>query len=364
MPEDGRSLIETRLVRLYVDAERFAEAERHLGVARTLLARVDAVETWQKAEVDVAAARLAEACGMVDEAADLARRCCSGLRAALDSNSDPRIGNALIDALLLRATIAIGHGEFDAAVGLAASALQACDARRGVDPQITIAARSIAAMTLLFGVRDVAHAERELRACYRSATEAGLTREALVVATHLAGLYRHTKRPKLAVALLTPLVGSARLVGTRECAAGVFSEVVAANLEIGAQATAATYLADVHAYALGHKHMQPQAELLMARVHLAGRTYSAALGFARNAESGFARIGKERLAGSALRLQAEALAGLGQMHSAIDAAKRSIETLSGRSHPERLAAAYRVLGRLSGDPAHFSKARKLVRSAR
>ena len=72
------------------------------------------------------------------------------------------------------------------------------------------------------------------------------------------------------------------------------------------------------------------------------------------------RIGKERLLGTALRLQAEALAGLGQTERAIKTIGLAIESLCGRTHPTKLGAAYRVLGRLSGNAKHSPTARRLL----
>jgi hypothetical protein len=109
--------------------------------------------------------------------------------------------------------------------------------------------------------------------------------------------------------------------------------------------------------------MQPWAEHLISRLSLAERHYADALVAARNSAAGFSRIGQERYVGTALRFEAEALARMGQTRPAIEAARRSIEILAGRSAPVRLAEAYHLLGKLTGNAAHISESRKLLRNA-
>jgi tetratricopeptide (TPR) repeat protein len=355
-----RSGIEAHLVRIYADAERFVDAQTHVDSARRLTDGSGA--SWHEAEIDAAAALLAEATGDGDAAIELARRAAAQLHAALDRDANPRIRNALIETYGLRASIALDRGDIETMQRYAAAALATVEAGVDVDPRLAIAARSLAAMSAVFGSGDLEQAEREMLACYKEASDAGLTREAIAVATHLAGVYRFTKRPERSIAFLEPLMPTARLVSTREFAAALTSELAAAHLETGAPEAARAYLDDIRAFSLGHHLMQPTSDFLAARVLLATADYAGALRSARAAETVFARMGKVRQAGTSVRLQAEALAAMGETREAIKTVKRSIEMLAGRVHPERLAAAYRLLGKLSGDAKHTSTARRLVRS--
>jgi hypothetical protein len=359
---DRRCWIETRLVRLAIDYERYTQAERHLAAARTFLVQDAATPAWRIAEVDAAAARLASATGAMEEADRLARRSAIRLRAGLAESAQPRIRNALIDVLELRAWIASGHGQLGASLELANEGRELA-AQSGVDPHVAIVARTAAANArLLVAPGNPTDVEAELVACYRAAIEFGFTREALYSAAHLAGLYAATQRPELTVKLLTPLVPSARLVGHRECAAGLLYELAKGHYDLGCQASAKAFAAEMSGYAQGHVTMEPWAQFLMARITLALRDDAAALHLAQNAEAGFSRTGKERVAGSTLAIQAQCLARLGQGRQAIELARRSVEALAGRSHPVPLASAYVVLGTVSGDRRHASTARRLLRS--
>ncbi len=359
---DRRCFVETRLAHLYREAECFANAEHHLNVARQLAARVENRRGWQLAEVEVAAARLADATGDSRGAGRLARRACAELQSWAHTTAERRIRNALIDGLTLCSEEAFGEDDL-AAARFAYAACEAIGNARFIDPQFVIAARDGAAMAGWVHGRDSRVCELELRACYSLATQDGLTRQAVVVAAHIAGCLRIAGRSRAAMEFLTPLVAIARIVGTGEPAAALIFELVMANLESRDLETARLYLAELRERAVANPLTQGCVEFVAAKTALAQRNYALALRCSEAAESIFMRLGKGRFVGASLRRQTEALLGLGQRERALKTIKLEIELLTaGRSHPTRLVEAYRILSRLSGNAKYAATARRLLAS--
>jgi tetratricopeptide (TPR) repeat protein len=349
-----------RLARIYVDAESFDDAREVFDAARASLdTRSDVA---RRARYDVAFARYTEATGDVDAAERLAAGASVQLRRALNGGADSSVVDALVDGLTLRSEIGFGMGRLDGAAGFAGEALALASSRPALDARGAIAARTAGAMAGLFVANDARRATDDLWAAYAMATAAGLTREAMVVVTHIAGCLRLIRRPEESVRLLTPLLDAARTVAPGGMLAAFLCELLAANLESGAYAVAASYVLELRECAKASGYMCAHADLAAAKIHLGAHNYRPAAGNAEAALDGFSRLGKHRLAGAALRLQAEALAGLGERSRAIATIRESIERLEGLSHPLRLAAAYDLLGTLSNESRHLATARKLARS--
>jgi hypothetical protein len=79
----------------------------------------------------------------------------------------------------------------------------------------------------------------------------------------------------------------------------------------------------------------------------------------RAAKSAYAALGKSRLVGTSLRLEAEALLGSGDRRAALATIRAAIEVLSSGSHRSALAGAYTVLGRISGNARYLDTALRL-----
>ena len=104
--------------------------------------------------------------------------------------------------------------------------------------------------------------------------------------------------------------------------------------------------------------------LSRARLHLARGEFAPALEVAGAAEKAYASHGLSRYVGISLRMQAEALAGLRESERAERIAARAIDALKDSSHPRPLAAAYRVMARITGRRDYAVRARKLLRDVR
>lgn len=357
---DRRCFVETRLARLYIGVDRFSLAAHHLNVARRLLARTGDGSSWRRAEVDIAEARLMDAVGDLDVADQVVRRACAELRSWSHTSTERRIPNALVDGLTLRAEKAFDAGDLGAATQLAFGACKAADDERYVDPQFAVAARDAAAMAGWSRGNDWRACEQALQSCYSMATQAGLTRQAVIEAAHLAGCLRLAGHARAAFDLLTPLVATARTVGAGEPAAILFYELVSSSLECGALEESTLHLKDLLERAMGNPLRHTLAEFVAAKLYLAQRNYALALQTAENAESALTRMGKDRFVGVSLRLQAEALAGLGQRDRAVKTVQVAIQLLTGQGQRVGLAAAYGVLGRLSGNRKYLGIARGLL----
>lgn len=362
--DDRRCYVETRLTRLYVTAERFALATQHLGVARGLVTRLGDRTNWQHAEVDVAGARLMDATGDPQEADRLAMRACAELRSWSHTSAERRIVDALVDGLTLRAEKAFGEGAMATSASLARTACEMIDGAGIVDPLFVVAARDSAAMASWLQPEDWVECERRLLACYSSATEAGFTRQAIGIMAHLAGCWRLAGHPKAAVGLLEPLGAASRNIGIPESSAVFFYELASANLECGAVAAAQSYLTEMRVHTIGSPLRQAYAEFAAAKIHLAQNSYAEALRSAEAVESALTLLRKGRFLGASLRLQAEALAGLGQKERALKTIRLAVETLETSTQTAGLCAAYRVLARLSGNGKYAAMARRLLASRR
>lgn len=358
---DRRCFVETRLARLYREAERFALAEHHVNAARELVARMDNRRSWQFSEVEVAAARLANATGDRQRADRIARRACIELQSWVHTSAERRVRDALVDGLMLCAEGAFGEDDLTSA-RFARAACEAIGQARFLDPVLMIATRTGAAMIDWTQARGSSRCEAELRACYSLATKAGLTRQAVYVAAHLASCLRVAGNSRAAVEFLTPLVTIARTVGNGEPAAVFIFELVSSNLECQAPEIAHSYLGELRERTIGNALRWAYAESVAATMHLAQRDYALALRSAERAESTFMRFGKSRFVGESLGLQAEALVGLGQTERALKAVKLEIELLTGRTHPAELGKAYRILSRLPGNAKYAATARHLLAS--
>jgi tetratricopeptide (TPR) repeat protein len=356
---DQRGVVEARLARLYRDADRFAPAFHHAGLARRLADRATIDGELQRAEADLALAGVAASAGDWKLCDDIAERTIMLLRPRTDRSLGTRVPSALAEALLLKAELLVDNGGVEQARGLAS---EACSIVGGnaVGPSVEISCRAMAALTSLLLTRDVQRSEEALWECYRDAVAAGLIRGSLIIAMHLATHYRTNDRPADALRLLTPLVGTARVAGSGWVQGGVLGQLVHANLQAGSLTAAAAYAEQLSQCAVGNPLSRALVEMSRARIHLARREYAPALGAAGASEAVYTSVGMGRYIGLTLQLQAEALAGLGESERAHRTISQAIEVLKETSHPRPLASAYRVMARITGRRKYELAARQLL----
>jgi hypothetical protein len=218
----------------------------------------------------------------------------------------------------------------------------------------------MAALTGLLLAKDPVNSEAAMRDCYRTAVAAGLIRGSLIIAIHLAMYYRLGGRSADALALLAPLVSTARIAGTGWVQAEVFGQLVHASLDAGSLGAASAYTVELAACASANPLTQALVNMSRARVCLAHEEFAPALETAAAAETAYAHVGMARYIGLSRHLQAEALCGLGERERARSTIARAIDVLNETAHPYQLAQAYRLLARITGRPTYARTARRLM----
>ena len=94
------------------------------------------------------------------------------------------------------------------------------------------------------------------------------------------------------------------------------------------------------------------ADMSEAEALISMRSYARGLKLAARCAAKFELLGMERYLGSALRIQAEALAALGKIRDAVAAVGSAIELLERRGHMFSLAQAYETSAKLTGNRRH------------
>lgn len=100
-------------------------------------------------------------------------------------------------------------------------------------------------------------------------------------------------------------------------------------------------------------------DLTEAEVLLEGGAYRRAAAIAANVAALLERFGMERYLGAALRIQADALAAVGDESGASSAIDAAIAILERRGHPFSLAQAYASSAKIARNARHNSKAKQL-----
>lgn len=354
-----RCMVESRLVDLYATADRYSLADEHMRRASQLCSR-GVGPPWLGSEIAVSAGRLAIATGDFSTAQDVAWRSCLQLRSWSSSSHDPRVASALLNALNLASLIAISCGDARGTAALTSEALVVAGQLQSPESGALMDARMYAIEAQILA-GNAKSAESELWACYRLAIDLGQTRDALSVAIFVAGYLRLTGRASHSVELLKPLVHAARRVGTGDVLGGFLIELGSAATDLQDTDLARTCLDELQSFTLVSPWISAHASLLRARTEFADRHFGLSLAASEAAESSFIRIGRERLVPTALQLQAESLAALGDTGRAVRTMRVAIERfeMTRQHYPRRLIAAYLTMGSLTGDSAFNVKARRL-----
>jgi tetratricopeptide (TPR) repeat protein len=351
-------LVESRLTDLYATVGRYSLADEHVRRASELCRR-GVGPSWLSAEAAISAGWFAILRGDFAAAQDVARRCCVELRSWAPESRDPRVGGALVKALNLASLIAIDRGDAHTAAKRTSEALSVARGLQLSDLEPLTRARLYAVEAdILAG--NTSRVESDLWACYQHAVESGETRNAVGVAIFTAGYLRSTDRPDQSIKLLKPLLHIARKVGTGDTLGGFLIEYGRAAADARATALSRQCLDELGNLAHLSPLMSAHQQLLRGQIEFAEQRFDISLSASEAAESSFTRTGRERLVGSALQLQAESLAALGETGRAVRTMKVAIGKLevTGKNY-RRLIAAYSTMGSLTGNPTFSAKARSL-----
>lgn len=338
--------MELQLSEMYTRAGRLSLAERHVECARRLVTHAGDREI-RTAEIDAAAARLSVASGDAKMGATLARRSSLSLSSWTDSNDDARATRALVSVLNLRTELAFGAADLEKTMGTNRRTLQVLNRLGSLDSSAAIEASMWKAIIAIVS-GDVQFGKDQLARCYARATSLGFLRDAVSLAGALAAAHRRFGEPSEALLLLGPLRSTARRVCLGEELGGFFLELAGASLEMGLGNDAAAYLSEAR-LSTALPWIQASVALFESQLHLSRRDFAGALSAAETAETGFVRVGRDRLVGAALRLQAEALVALGQVDRAKRVMEVAIDALNNAGSANAAKAASDSMFALTGD---------------
>ncbi len=333
-------------------------AREHTEIARDLADRVYAGREWRQAEVDTAAADIALGAWDIQTAAHLTHRSIAQLESWANATEEPRVHNALANALLIKSFVVMGQGALESSRTLANHACDIMASNERLDRRIQVLAKTSAALMDIYTGRSFHEAERRLKECYREALLFGLTNDALGVAARLAATYRMEGRPRDAIDLLSTLTETTELGAWNQRAQTLY-EFSNACIEVGDLSAARDKVTKLSEMVVGNAGRQGTAQLTVARFNAAVGAWGPALAAAEAAETTFVQLGLERWAGEALMPQIQALAGLGEFARAARVAKAAIGLIERSNTTVRLAAAYKIIGQIPGHAKYAKRVRRL-----
>jgi hypothetical protein len=298
-----------RLSQVYVRAGRYM-----YGADRIAAARIAAgpLESWRTASADAFAAAIVWQTDGVVHAQEAMHSALRRLRSWHVGKGGRDATDALIEALLASCELDLEQGRFAAA----ASTVCEINDLYVETPRLPSAVRlnvwTMRALADLFSRGDLESAERALLVCYDRALSTGLTLDAILITTHLSGVYRVLRRPKRVVTLLTDVLPAARALGCSEALGGVLIELAWARLQLHHASDALIYLDEAQPSIGCNDRLACVGLLLGAYANCELRRHAEALRQAETAENHFMRRGWTRFAGRSLLIQSKALTGLGK----------------------------------------------------
>lgn len=354
LPEQ-RLQIELRLSNLYVEVERYSLSSHHAKAARAVADRLEPSQRWRSFEVDVMFARICYFTGNCARAFDILHGSIAQLRSWMHNTQG--VETALVDALCLQVDLYCDRGNWQLARQAANDACTIIEHSSQLTPHVYFAARWRSALVDLLQSARLADLRRDLFQSHTDAIDHGLTRDALHAAASISQSYRLEQRPEEAIGVLTPLLETARNVGRCQAFVELFMQMIQAHIELGGYATARNYLLELAANA---GNSQGALSLMDARLLFGLRDFESALSAAERAEEIFTRDGADRLVAVALLEQANALVALGRYDHARRVLPVAIEMSESAKQPSfRVAMAYDLLAKATGQPKYAAQARKL-----
>jgi tetratricopeptide (TPR) repeat protein len=299
-----------RLSQLYVHAGRYAHgADRIAAAARVVAGRP---ESWRTAATDAFAAAIVWQTDGGIHAQEAMRSALQHLRASHVREGGRDVTETLIEALLASCELDLEQGRFAAATTTVCEIGDLYAEAPHLPNALRLNIRTMRALVDLFSRGDLESAERALLVCYDRALSAGLTRDAILVTTHLSGVYRALRQPKQVVALLRDVLPAARALGHGEALGGVLIELAWAHLQLHRASDALAYLEEAQPSVDCNDRLACVGLLLGAYANCGLQRYAQALRQAEAAENRFMRRGWTRFAGRSLLIQSKALTGLGK----------------------------------------------------
>lgn len=345
LPEEtAKCRLLLRLAELHARSGRFTLSR---DLVDTVIGRLAESDDVLRAECYVTRAYVFDECGqgetvVTHSALDAARI----LRKASTYRFDEHSARTLTMALILAGMSYAKSGKFDRLAGSTAEVSQILPLIRRPDEDLLMAIFALTAHYECLCNFDIDAASGAFTKAANVARGAGFTLSSIVNLINNVNVRRSSEQSLADLRTITHLYEVARDLGNENVL--LLALVELANLHVTFGDTEKAQQALIEASTLHVENASLRAAMLRtcAKVAISLKEFEVGLGYARTAESMFAAQGKSRLVGTPLRLQAEALLGLGDRKAAYRAISGAIDALSSRSGSQVLRQAYGVLNRI------------------
>lgn len=323
-PPVARTVVLLRLIQLHARSGRLFLAASYLRSARDLPPGDAALFA---PVIDVSEAEVCLAASQDERAVSLLRKALPELRRRAASRHETWFAEALLAGLLIDADLFVERGDFQRYLASVAEARSRVSALASPNRVISHEVRLAVAAAQTFDEPGQPTAESALWACFEQATSQGLPRQAVVVASCLARYYSRSHRPDRALNVAQETLATARVVAPGAPLGLLLLEASEAAYSVGDRRVAARYINEARQLAACPR-LSVYVDLAAAHLLLADGHPRDALRLAESVETNLASMQRPRYAASALRLQAEALAELGERSRALRTAKVAAEILA------------------------------------
>jgi tetratricopeptide (TPR) repeat protein len=348
-PETEKCRLLLCLAELHCRSGFFARALDYLENAGTIARQAGFGDGMLAAELLLTRASIFEECGQGQLV--VAKSAATAARLAYAANTyryDDRAAKLLISALVLCGKSYAARGDMNELerTSVEASDLFGTMQRPDDESQIDL--------LFLRGLSEgLCHSDHEKARAYLSqatnlARGAGFTLTAIQCATNMASIYRLERKPRAAVAMLEDVLLIARRMGNPSVLLAVLVELASSHAELEGYEQAQSLLVEAATLRTENESLRASMLRTSAHVNVATKQFASALDDARSAHQRFAALGKERLIGKPLRLEAQALLGLGERTAALRAISSAIDVQSAKNTKSALDDAYAVLGEITG----------------
>jgi tetratricopeptide (TPR) repeat protein len=291
--------------------------------------------------------------------AELAERSIHFVRSTRSPHYGSGAAGILVRALALRTQAACFTGDVEAIRATVHETCAALPYLRATDADSQIAALFSQSHAKVFCENDLDAGAQLLGQAIGVAQDAGLSVSSILLAVNLASIYRLQRDPARAARMLMARLDVARALGNRKALGALLVELAIAYADMRDFARAKLAVDEAAGLVAEDRSLQAPFLRASATIHLRTNLFRPALDEARAAEVAYAALGKSRLVGSSLTLQADVLHATGDRRAALVAIRNAIDALSARGHRLVLARAYELLGAISGNARHIDTARRL-----
>jgi tetratricopeptide (TPR) repeat protein len=346
---DQRMRLEAELTQQLAEAGFVHESLDRLAMLEESLVPESRPEDALRARIATAKVAVLAISEDAAESTRILSRAIVGLRAAAIGVPTLGVIEARASALLLEAERQREVGAVEAALDSATAAYQALELASGSSPLLRVDAALQMALLPMLGRPGATGIDR-LEAVARSARAQGLAQKSLMIEVDMAAMQRVSGEAQRAIAAMLPILPLIRQVCSGRNLWISLLDLAASYSDAGDLRSARSLALEVIQAPGIDANTAAMAHLRLAEIALRFGRVPDALESAQFAREVFSRRGNSRLAGAALRAEAEAAHRLGDHNAATASIHAAIEMLRNASYPyawERAAAAFR---RITGNP--------------